>query len=459
MRLRTVACLLAATIGCSAADDEYTPSGPPSDTGADDSDGKADSPAPGPDVPAALQSPVIGQFFMVDHFGVTELGFPDVRQKIFSKNLGAIILWNPTKASGETLRTMLTGYSKLAASAGHDEVFYAVDHEELHTQRFTAANGFTTLVQGSTLGAVQDSARLCELQARITSRELSSTGMNMALGTVSDIYTSDSGTRGMFATRAISSDPNIVAPCVTAMANAYAQEGHVIYITKHFPGLGNASGNTDVDGSVHTRSTTTAAMERELQPYRTASAAVTAADGWAFFGTMISHASYPIIDPTSSPATLSHMIVTDFLRGPADAPSPTLNGIDFHGITVSDAFWTWGAVKNLSAIERQRMAARAFLSGIDILMIAKTDFTGTWGYFQELYAGLLPAAEQQALVTATGYASFDDVRAAFRARVDESAARIHTVKVALGPATAAMGTGPATNASLDLVPEYRQLSN
>jgi beta-glucosidase-like glycosyl hydrolase len=443
------ACLLAA---CSAASDEYTPSGPPDDAGDTDDGGKSDSPSPGPDVPLALQSKDIGQFFMVDHFGVTEAGFADVRNKIKTKNLGAIILWNPTGASGETLRSMISGYSQLTQAAGRDELFYAVDHEELHTQRFTAANGFTTLVQGSTLGAAAMRDRLCELHAQITSRELASVGMNMALGTVSDIYTADSGTRGMFRTRAISSDPANVAPCITAMTQAYAQEGHVIYITKHFPGLGNASGNTDVDGSVQTRSTTTAAIERELAPYRAAAQSVNAANGWAYFGTMISHASYPILDASALPATLSRTIVNDFLHGPAP-------GIDFHGITVSDAFWTWGATKGLAPIERQRLMARSFLAGVDILMIAKTDFTGAWGYFQEVYADMLPAAEQQALVAATGFASWDDLRAAFRARVDESAARIHMVKSTLGLATSNMKTGPATDATTDLVPEYRSLSN
>jgi len=63
----------------------------------------------------------------------------------------------------------------------------------------------------------------------------------MALGTVSDIYTSDSGTRGMFRTRAIDDQPENVAPCITAMTKAYAQEKHVVFITKHFPGLGNAT--------------------------------------------------------------------------------------------------------------------------------------------------------------------------------------------------------------------------
>ena len=38
--------------------------------------------------------------------------------------------------------------------------------------------------------------------------------------------------------------------------------------------------------------------------------------------------------------------------------------------------------------------ARAFLAGIDILMIAKTDFSGAWGYFQEIYADMLPAGAE-----------------------------------------------------------------
>jgi beta-N-acetylhexosaminidase len=467
---KLVALALVAAFGCSVAEDEYTPSGPPDQTGdTGDDGGKEDSPAPGPSVPVALQSKDIGQFFMVDHYGVSETGFADVRAKIKTMNLGAIILWNPTNASGETLRTMIEGYSDLAKASGRDELFYAADQEELHTQRFGAANGFTTLVQGSVLGAAGMRDRLCELHAQITSREMAAVGMNMALGTVSDIYTSDSGTRGMFRTRAISSDSASVASCVVAMAGAYAQEGHVIYITKHFPGLGNASGNTDVDASVQTRSRTTAAIERELAPYRAASAAVTAANGWAYFGTMISHASYPIIDG-GGPATLSKTILTDFLRGPSDTPrafggkdasgaATELAGIDFHGITVSDAFWTWGATKGLTAIERQRLMTRSFLAGVDILMIAKTDFSGAWGYFQEVYANLLPVSEQHALVAAAGFASWDDLRAAFLARVTESAARIRSVKSTLGLATSNMSTGPANAASADLVGEYHQLSN
>jgi beta-glucosidase-like glycosyl hydrolase len=467
MRNAVIVSLLAVAAGC-ADTDEYQPTGAPDETESYGEGGKEDSPAPGPEVPVAQQSPDIGQFFMVDHYGVSAEGFADIRNKIKTKNLGAIILWNPTNASGETLRQMIRGYSDVAKAAGRDELFYAADHEELRTQRFTSANGFTTLVQGSVLGSRSNRDRLCELHARITARELASVGMNMALGTVSDIYTSDSGTRGMFKTRAIDDQPENVAPCVTAMAKAYAQEGHVVFITKHFPGLGNASGNTDVDASVATRSRTKAAMERELAPYRTASQAVTAANGWPFFGAMISHASYPVIDGGAQPATLSKKLVTDFMRGSGDlslggkdssGAATTFPGMAFHGLTVSDAFWTWGATRGLTPVERQRLMARAFLAGIDVLMIAKSDFSGGWGYFQEVYANMLPAAEQQALMAAAGYTSWDELRAAFKARITESVARIRAAKAAVGRSTTFMRIGPATAASTDLVSEYRQLAN
>jgi beta-glucosidase-like glycosyl hydrolase len=468
-KLHLFASLLAltATAACSVDDDEYEPTGAP-EQGPDYEPGKADSPAPGPEVPLAEQSKDIGQFFMVDHYGVTAAGYADVRNKIKKQNLGAIILWNPTNESGETLREMLRGYSDVAAAAGRDEVFFASDQEEQRTQRFSTAHGFTGLFAGNVLGDAAERDQICDLHARITAREMASTGLNMSLGTVSDVYTSDSGTRGMFRTRAIDSDPNIVGPCVTAMTRAYAEEGHVVYITKHFPGLGNASGNTDVDASVHTRSTTKTQMERELGPYRAASAAVTEDDGWNYFGAMISHASYPILDGSNTPATLSPTILQTFMRGDASqqlalgghdgsGAHPTFAGMGFRGLTVSDAFWTWGATKGLTAVERQRLMARAFLAGIDILMISKTDFTGAWGYFQLVYANRMPVGEQQALVAATGYASWDELRTAFNARIEESAARIHRVKTAIGRATSAMGTGPATNASGALASEYRSL--
>jgi beta-glucosidase-like glycosyl hydrolase len=270
----------------------------------------------------------------------------------------------------------------------------------------------------------------------------------------------------MFKTRAISSDASIVGACVKAMAGAYGSEGHVVYVTKHFPGLGNASGNTDVDPSVRSLSDTTEKMEAELSPYRGVTASVNEGDAWPLFGTMISHASYAILDASRSPATLSRPILQELLRGTgeiqggvdASGQPATFAGMELKGLTVSDAFWTWGATKNLTPVQKRRLMARAFLAGIDVLMIAKTDFAGAWDYFQMLFAGQLPVAEQAALVADAKEADFATLQAKFKTRVAESADRINTAKSKVGPVASFVKEGPATDASADLVGDYERLT-
>ncbi len=212
-----------------------------------------------------------------------------------------------------------------------------------------------------------------------------------------------------------------------------------------------------------TRAPTNAAMELELLPYRDATASIGDAPSWTHFGAMISHASYPVIDGGANPGTLSRPLVNDLLRGDADKElalggADKFAGIGLRGLAVSDAFWTWGAMRGLPAIERQRKMAQAFLAGMDILMISKTEFSGAWGYFQMVWANRLPTAEQAALTQAAGFASWDELRSAFKARVEESATRIREVKAAVGRSTSFMGTGPATNASAALTAEYVRLS-
>lgn len=391
----------------------------------------------------------IGQLFMIEHFGVESGGYADVSAMIKNKNLGSVILWNPQNASGEVARQMLAKYASVARQSGTPELFVSADQEERGTQRFKSRHGFTDLVDGATLGrAAARDVRACELHGRITAKEMASAGMNMSLGTVADLYTRDSGTPGMFRTRAISSDSTLVASCVRAMMKGYAAEGHVVFVTKHFPGLGNASGNTDVDASVRSYSDTRAEIDAEMAPYRSTIESVNADGSSALFGAMISHASYEILDSTKTPATLSPKILGEVLRG----------NVGLRGLTVSDAFWTWGATRGLSPIEKRRLMARAFVAGVDILMIAKADFNGAWDYFQMVSADQLPADEKTALVQATGAADWASLRAKFRARVTESAARIKDAKTKVGPSSDFAGTGAPSTVSRELVDEYRRLT-
>ncbi len=413
----------------------------------------------------------VGQFFMVDHFGVVPTGYGDVDRMIREKNLGAVILWNPTEASGGVARQMAQHYADVASRAGRQELFFSVDHEGRGTQRFRGRHGFTDLVDANTLGRIvarEGNANVCELHGRISARELASAGFNMSLGVTSDLYIRDSGTRGMFSTRGVATDPAVVESCVRAMVKAYSEEGHVVYITKHFPGLGNASGNTDVSANVRTYSDTKAEMDNELAPYRGVTGVVNRDGTWPLFGAMISHASYPILDRTNTPATLSSKILGDFLR--ANPSEQLSNGVDragqsvafagmgLKGVTVSDAFWTWSAAKDLPAIEKRRMMARTFLAGMDILMISKVDFNGAWTYFQQLQSSELPATEQAALVEATGLGNWNAVVARFRERSRESAARIRDAKSRVGRLSSYVGSGEARASTTELQAQYRRLT-
>lgn len=161
--------------------------------------------------------------------------------------------------------------------------------------------------------------------------------------------------------------------------------------------------------------------------------------------------------------------MTDLLRSSANQ-TPNLGGKDasgqvvsfrgmgFKGISVSDAFWTWGAARDLRGAALNRLMVRSFLAGMDVLMISKASFDGAWDYFQAIYHNQMPAAEQAELVKFTYAKDWQSLRVAFAARVEESWERIRAEKSKLGDSGSFMGEGAASQASAGLVGEYRALT-
>jgi hypothetical protein len=115
-------------------------------------------------------------------------------------------------------------------------------------------------------------------------------------------------------------------------------------------------------------------------------------------------------------------------------------------------------VRELPANERRRIMAQSFIAGMDILMIAKSDFNGAWTYFQQLNASRLPAAEPAELVRITGLGSWEALLAKFQARVQESAARIKAAKQKVGATASFVGSGAPKEASAEIAAEYRRLT-
>jgi beta-N-acetylhexosaminidase len=115
---------------------------------------------------------------------------------------------------------------------------------------------------------------------------------------------------------------------------------------KHFPGLGAAQADTHASGAPIPLSRRE--LERDLRPFSRLGAAAGAV--------MISHANYPALDASGSPATLSRLIATDLLR----------RDLGFRGVAFSDDM----EMKALAARgELPDLAAGCLAAGCDVLAI------------------------------------------------------------------------------------------
>jgi beta-N-acetylhexosaminidase len=162
------------------------------------------------------------------------------------------------------------------------------------------------------------------------------------------------------------------------------RDGRVAATTKHFPGLGAATVNTD-DGP----STVRAPVRRDLVPFRAAVAEAVPL-------VMLSHASYPALDARRI-ASQSRSIVTGLLR----------RRLGFQGVIVTDSLEA-AAVLARSGIADA--AERSIRAGADLILMTGS---ASWN---DVYPRLLAKARSDRV---------------FRKRVRESAARVLALKRAL----------------------------
>jgi beta-N-acetylhexosaminidase len=128
----------------------------------------------------------------------------------------------------------------------------------------------------------------------------------------------------------------------------------VLAIGKHFPG----HGNTRLDSHLHLETVDEARVRLEaveLAPFR----AAVAADVPLL---MTAHVSYPALDPSGLPATLSRPILTDSLRGE----------LGFRGAVVTDCMNMHAISHNFEAGEA---AVQAVLAGCDLILTDQWDLT------------------------------------------------------------------------------------
>ncbi len=210
--------------------------------------------------------------------------------------------------------------------------------------------GLTGLPPLAALGSLGDREAIRHA-ARLTAREAKSVGINWIYGPVCDLDIEPDNP--IVGTRALGPDPAQVAELAAEWIDACQAES-VLACGKHFPGHGRTTGDSHME--LPTVGASEAVLhEEDLVPFRAAIDAGVAA-------LMTAHVSYPALDSTNTPATLSPRILGQLLR----------RTLGFDGLVVTDALIMDGI---LDGQDEREASVRAIAAGCDLLLYP-TDLEG-----------------------------------------------------------------------------------
>ncbi len=227
--------------------------------------------------------------------------------------------------------------------------------------------------------------------ARITAQEAAAAGIAWVLAPVVDLDLEPSNP--IVGTRSFGSSPSHVSDLVRAWVISAQSEG-VLACAKHFPGHGRTTVDSHADLPVV--AATRKELEMDLEPFR---AAIAAGVG----SVMLAHVSYPALDPSGAPASLSPKII-GYLR----------EGLGFDGLVATDAL----VMEAISAAGRteSEAAVEAVRAGCDVVLYPQS--------VEATVRALSEALDRKALdpqrVAEAGYRI---VAAAAATRIDEEVLR------------------------------------
>jgi beta-N-acetylhexosaminidase len=202
---------------------------------------------------------------------------------------------------------------------------------------------FTDLPGASELGLTR-SAEDAMAAARIAGTELRAMGINTDLAPVADVNVNPANP--VIGPRSFSADPALAAMLTSAQVTGYQES--VAAAAKHFPGHGDTvvDSHTDLpvithDGEQWNR--------LDAPPFRSAIAA-------GVDVIMTGHLSFPLLDPSGDPATLSQPIITGLLRGE----------LGFRGVVITDSLRMRGV---RARHPDDRIPVLALKAGVDVLLM------------------------------------------------------------------------------------------
>lgn len=250
---------------------------------------------------------------------------------------GGVLLFRKNLKSKKQLRALTQSLQEKSKTP----LFIAVDQEGGVVARIPTS---PHLPSAAWIGT-KNSPDLTEKLGFAMGRILLSYGINMNLAPVLDVANTK---KGFLKSRSYSEDPEKVANLGTAFSRGLLDSG-VLPTAKHFPGLGSVKGDPHKQ-VVQTDSSYKDFVSKDLIPFRKFSSLNPAA-------IMLSHAEYPSIDPSGSPATFSQKISTELLR----------NDLGFEGLVITDDLLMEGVAQESDFNTR---LVKALKSGSDLLLFA-----------------------------------------------------------------------------------------
>jgi beta-N-acetylhexosaminidase len=204
----------------------------------------------------------------------------------------------------------------------------------------------------STIGATGDPQKAYEVGATF-GQQMRELGFNVDLAPVADVNTNPNNP--IIGPRSFGSDPHLVAKMVAQEVKGL-QDNNISATLKHFPGHGDTSTDTHKTATILNK-TLDELKTIELIPFE---AGISAGADLV----LAAHITLPQIDPTSLPATMSKIIITDLLR----------NDLGFKGVVITDAL-DMAAITNYYSDEE--IILNCINAGIDLLLMPK-DFSSAY---------------------------------------------------------------------------------
>lgn len=280
-----------------------------------------------------------------------------------------------TSGSPGQVRSVVAGLQK--QRDGAVPMFIGVDQEYGEVARLV--NGFTDFPGASTLAAGSDTDTAVALTERVASaaaQEMSAVGISVDFAPDADVLPTTG--ESAIGSRSYGTDPQRAAKFVAAAVRGYQAAG-VAATIKHFPGIGRIAADTHNQLPL---------LKADCADWSSTEAApMTAGVKAGAALAMTGHVLFPAVGADTYPASLSHTVVTDLLRGNG---TDGCRGLGFRGVTITDSMQMEPVANNYSSGEA---AWRALGAGEDLLLMP-----------------IEPAAAEQGIIAATKDGDLDPKR-------------------------------------------------